>query len=84
MDRLPELVEISEPLAREAAGPAGVPEEAPLLVLPWASSVAVRLDYGDRRLHGRRPGTSRPSVPEEARHELSRRSDRHAEPPRGP
>ena len=44
MDRLRELVDISEPLARETAGPAVVPVDAPLLVLPWGSSVAVRLD----------------------------------------
>ena len=84
MDRLRELVEIAEPLAREAAGPAGVPVDEPLLDLPWGSSVAVRLDYGGRRLHGKRPGTSRSLVPEDVRLELTPRNDRHAEPPRGP
>ena len=58
--------------------------DEPLLALLWGSSVAVRLDYGGRRLHGKRPGTSRLSVPEEARHELTPRNVRHDEPPRGP
>ena len=58
--------------------------DEPLLALPWGSSVAVRLDCGGPHLHGKRPGTLRPSVPEEARHELTPGNDRHAERPKGP